>query len=79
MDCSLPGSPVHRIRQAGMLEWVAIPFSRGDLPNPGIETRSPALQADSLLFEPLPEIKPLPSAVEMLSGYPGPPGNSLVF
>ena len=25
----------------------------GDLPNPGIEPRSPALQADSLLFEPL--------------------------
>ena len=26
--------------------------SRGDLPDPGIETRSPALQADSLLSEP---------------------------
>ena len=34
-----------------MLEWVAISFSR-DLPNPGIEPRSPALQADSLLSEP---------------------------
>ena len=29
-----------------LLEWVAIPFSRG-LPNPGIELQSPALQADS--------------------------------
>ena len=29
MDCSLPGSSVHRILQARMLEWVAIPFSRG--------------------------------------------------
>ena len=29
MDCSLPGSTVHRILQARMLEWVAIPFSRG--------------------------------------------------
>ena len=29
MDCSRPGSPVHRILQARILEWVAIPFSRG--------------------------------------------------
>ena len=29
MDCSPPGSSVHRISQAGMLEWVAMPFSRG--------------------------------------------------
>ena len=28
MDCSPPGSPVHRILQARTLEWVAIPFSR---------------------------------------------------
>ena len=38
---------VHGILQARILEWVAFPFSRG-LPNPGIEPRSPALQADSL-------------------------------
>ena len=29
MDCSLPGSSVHWIHQARILEWVAIPFSRG--------------------------------------------------
>ena len=29
MDCSLPGTSVHRIFQARVLEWVAIPFSRG--------------------------------------------------
>ena len=29
MDCSLPGSSVHRIFQARVLEWVAISFSRG--------------------------------------------------
>ena len=29
MDCSLPVSPVHEIPQARILEWVAIPFSRG--------------------------------------------------
>ena len=27
MDCSLPGSPVHGIFQARVLEWVAISFS----------------------------------------------------
>ena len=29
MDCSLPGSSVHEIFQARILEWVAISFSRG--------------------------------------------------
>ena len=29
MDCSPPGSSVHGILQARMLEWVAIPSSRG--------------------------------------------------
>ena len=52
MDCSLPGSSVHGILQARILEWVAIPISRRT-PNPGIEPGSPALQADSLPFEPL--------------------------
>ena len=33
--------------------WSGLPFpSPGDLPNPWIESRSPALQADSLPFEP---------------------------
>ena len=29
MDCSPPGSSVHRILQARILEWVTIPFSQG--------------------------------------------------
>ena len=29
MDCSLPGSPVHGIFQAIVLEWIAISFSSG--------------------------------------------------
>ena len=29
MDCSLPGSSIHGISQARVLEWVAIAFSRG--------------------------------------------------
>ena len=28
-DCSLPGSSVHGILQIRVLEWVAVPFSRG--------------------------------------------------
>ena len=51
MDCSLPGSSVHGILQARILECAAIPFSR-DLPNPGIKPQSPALQADSSPSEP---------------------------
>ena len=43
---------VHGIFQARILEWVAFPFSREELPNLGIEPRSPALQADSLPAEP---------------------------
>ena len=51
MDCSLPGSSVHGIFQARILEWVAISFSRGSS-NLGIEPRSPALQANALPSEP---------------------------
>ena len=50
VDYSPPGSSVHGILQARILEWVAILFSR-DLPNSGIEPRSPALQAVSLQSE----------------------------
>ena len=48
-----PGSSVHGVLQARILEWVAIPFF-GGLPNPGPEPRSPALQvkAGSLPAEP---------------------------
>ena len=50
MDCIPPGSSVHGISQARILKWVAIPLSR-DLPKPGIELRSPALQANFLPCE----------------------------
>ena len=32
MDCRLPGSSVHGILQAGILEWVAMPSSGGSFP-----------------------------------------------
>ena len=44
MDCSPPGSSVHGIFQARILEWVAFPFP-GDLPDPGIEPASPVSPA----------------------------------
>ena len=45
MDCSPPGSSLRGISQARIQEWVAISFSRGDLPDPGIEPVSPASPA----------------------------------
>ena len=50
MDYSSPGSSVCGILQARILGWGPFP-SPGDLPNPRIEPRSPALKADPLLFE----------------------------
>ena len=47
MNCSAPGSSVHGIPQARMLEWVAISSSRGSS-QPRSWTRSPSLQSDSL-------------------------------
>ena len=51
MYYSLPGSSVHGILQARILVWVAISFL-GGLPDPGIERRFPALQADFLPSKP---------------------------
>ena len=48
MDCSPPGSSVHGILQA-RISRIGLPCPPlGNLPNPGIEPISPALQADSL-------------------------------
>ena len=47
---------VHGILQARILEWVAVPLSLGDLPNPGIKPRSPVLQVNSLPAEPPPVV-----------------------
>ena len=52
MDCSPPGSSGHGLSRQEY--WSGLPFhSPGDPPDPGIEPGSPALQADSLPFEPL--------------------------
>ena len=36
MDCSPPASSVHGILQAKIVEWVAIPFSRGSSQTQGL-------------------------------------------
>ena len=49
--CDPMDDTVQGILQARILEWESSP-SPGDLPNPGIEPRSPSLQVDSLPAEP---------------------------
>ena len=55
MDCNPPGSSVHGILQARMLEWVAIPFSSGSS-RPRFQTMaliSPELAGRFFTTEPL--------------------------
>ena len=56
---------VHEILQTRIQEWVAFPFSRGGLSNPGIEPRSLPLQVDSVPAEP--QGKPKSTGVGSLS------------
>ena len=51
MDCSPPGSSVHGILQARILEWVAIRFSRGSFP-PRDRSWVSCTAGDSLPSEP---------------------------
>ena len=61
MDCSLPGSSVHAIFQARILEWLAISFSRGlqsdflpaELPGKPIITWEAQNHLEGLLDTPL--------------------------
>ena len=49
LHCSPPGSSVHGILQARILEWIAVFPPSGDLPDPGIEPTSlmsPALASE---------------------------------
>ena len=68
MDCSLPGSSVHGILQARILEWAAMPSSR-DLPDPGIDPaslRSPGLAGG--FFTTSATWEALPSSCYLMSG-----------
>ena len=52
MECSPPGSSVHG-DSPSKNTWSGLPcLPSGDLPNAGVEPRSPILQADSLPSEP---------------------------
>ena len=51
IDCSLPGSSIHGISQARILEWVAIFFSRGSS-RPRIEPTSSTLAGGFFTAEP---------------------------
>ena len=64
MDSSPPGSSVMGF--PGQEYWNGLPFPfPGDLPNPGIEPRSPTLQADILPSEP--PVKQSTSSVQCIS------------
>ena len=81
MDYSLPGSSVHGIFQARILEWVAI-SSSGDLPSPGTEPASPALAGGYFSTEslgkpssglPIGQIRPLPEDKPKEAAHTGQP------
>ena len=52
VDCSQPGSSAHGDSPDKNAAMGCHAHLQGDLPDPGIEPGSPALQADSLLSEP---------------------------
>ena len=64
----LPASLLHPWdSQARILEWVVFPSPR-DLPDAGIEPRSPTLQADSLLSKPPGKYKKFKKQKRVLMG-----------
>ena len=81
INCSPPGSAVHGVSQASILEWVAISYT-GDLPELGIEPGSPALAGSFFTTEP--PRKPKPRSLKDLSSplsqdiFPFFPPSSLV-
>ena len=52
MDCSPPGSSVHGVLQARILEWVAVPSSRESSRPKRVSLTSPKLVAGSLPLAP---------------------------
>ena len=62
MHCSPPGSSVHELFQARILEWVVISSSR-EFPDPGIEPMSPVLAGGTFTNEPLGKAPQLISSI----------------
>ena len=72
LDCNPPGSSVHGILQARILERLAFP-SPGDLSYPGLEPTSlasPALQPDSVLLSHRGSLYPDHAAAKLLQSCP---------
>ena len=66
IDYSPPGSSVHGIFQAGILDGVAIPLSRG-FSQPGIEPVSPALADVFFTTEPSGKPNSLPIRTQYIT------------
>ena len=64
MDCSLPGSSVHGIIQARILEWIAVPSSSGSSP-PRDQTCTSCIAGT--FFTPEPPGKPLEHSMSLYS------------
>ena len=70
MDCSLPGSSVHEILEARILEWLPL-LPPGDLPDPGMDPMSlvsPAMAGRFFTTEPpeKPSISPKGNSTSVL-------------
>ena len=50
MDCSLPGSSVHRVFQARVLEWGAVSFLQGIFPTQGLNPGLPHCRVKQTLY-----------------------------
>ena len=67
-DCSPPGSSVHGILQARIVEWVAIPFSRGSS-HPRGRTVASCITGRFFTTEPTGELDPLKVAGNRMPPY----------
>ena len=64
MDCNFPGSSIHRILQVRILEWIAMPFSKGSSWSRGVimcESESEVAQSCLILCNPMDCRLPCPS------------------
>ena len=68
MDCSLPGSSVHGIFQAIVLEWIAISFSRGIFPTQGSNPGLPHCRETLYHLSHQGSPKTLPSKIKIADG-----------
>ena len=63
MDCNPPGSSVHEIFQARILEWVAVSFSRGSS-QPRDQTRISGIAGSFFTIRAIREAREQPEGLE---------------